>query len=113
MKISNVHIVGGNQQFADVIINRRVWKELSEKDRLFVEFIAQEANSQQKSQDLADIIEGTYNNDKRTTENKNKLASVLIENKDRVIAFSKQVGKAALVAILVKFGLKLLDIGIE
>lgn len=113
MKISNIHITGGDQQFADVIINHRLWKELSDQERRFVQFLVQDFKDQQQVEMLADAIHDTYNNDKRTIENKNKLTSILLENKDRIIQFSKQVGIGTLASILANFGLKLLDIGIE
>ena len=61
MNINNLHISGGKQQFADLIINQS--ERLSETDRQFIELIDSNVSSEDEKRQLIQSLEVVKNDE--------------------------------------------------
>ena len=112
------YIYGGNQQFADSIIhyykdNKDVTFDTNDKELL--KFIGglktEEAKKELVSKDIATINDHTVTAEIKK-EAHNRVIQFLLDHKSDISAWAGSITKATIVAILAKYGLSLMDVGL-
>lgn len=112
MKIGKVNIDGGNQQFADTIYNKGMPTDASTEEKEFINFLFAMESKKVTAEELSLLVKRIYRNEDREQGDTNSLSKILRENKDKIQYFSEKVGIPAIISILSKFGLKLIDAGL-
>jgi len=117
MKIGTQNIYGGNQQFADTIVNQHPAVQFSSNDIELLKFIGSiPTNSEEKqkiAQDVATINKPDVVADVEKQTAVDRIKEFLLAHEDDVKKWAGVITKASLAIILAKFGLKLSDIGLD
>lgn len=115
MIIKNQTINGGNQQFAESIINQYSNATFEQNDIELLNFIAElkteESTKQAAGKDVAIINDISVTTEVRK-EAHNRITQFLLDHKGDISAWAGRISKIALTAILAKYGLSLADVGL-
>jgi hypothetical protein len=116
MQITNQTIHGGNQQFADSIINEYPNAKFEQHDIELLKFIAElkteVATKQAAGNDVAIINDHTVTREARENAH-NRITQFLLDHKGDISAWAGRVSKIVITAILAKYGLSLADVGLS
>jgi hypothetical protein len=116
ININNQHIYGGNQQFAENIINQYKDVIFETNDVELLKFVgglkAEEAKKELVSKDIAIINDHTVTAEVKK-EAHNRVMQFLLDHKSDISAWAGSITKATIVAILAKYGLSLVDVGLS
>ncbi|MCI5162590.1 MAG: hypothetical protein D3917_11345 [Candidatus Electrothrix sp. AX5] len=115
MEIKTQNIYGGSQQFADTIVNQYQNATFEQNDIELLKFIAELKSEEEKKQaigaDIATVNDANAAEEVKDTA-RSRVTQFLIDHKSEIGAWAGRIGKIALTAILAKFGLSLVDIGL-
>ncbi|WP_319576739.1 hypothetical protein [uncultured Desulfobacter sp.] len=116
MKINNLSIKGGNQQFADNIINQYDNAKFEKEDVELLKFVAELETAESAKQKIGKDI-ATVNNTtiaKKDQNNaRNSIAQFLLDHKGDINKWAGRISKILIASILAKYGLTLTDIGLS
>jgi outer membrane protein assembly factor BamD (BamD/ComL family) len=110
MQITNQTIHGGNQQFADSIINEYPNAKFEQHD--IAELKTEVATKQAAGNDVAIINDHTVTREARENAH-NRITQFLLDHKGDISAWAGRVSKIVITAILAKYGLSLADVGLS
>jgi hypothetical protein len=115
MEIKNLTIYGGNQQFADSIINQYSNTRFGQNDIELLKLIAESKSEESTKYTLAQAI-AVVNNETSTLEEQktasSRISQFLLDHKEDITAWAGRVSKIAIGAILAKYGLSMADVGL-
>lgn len=115
MQITNQTIYGGNQQFADHVINQHSNTKFEAHDIELLKFIAELniENTQKQAVGNDVAISNDDNVPIAAQENAHqRVSQFLLDHKDAIQTWIGKVGKLIITTILAKYGLSLADVGL-
>jgi len=116
MKIGTQNIYGGNQQFADTIVNQHPAVQFSSNDVELLKFVGSTPASSEEKQKIAQDVATINKPDVADAEKQtavDRIKKFLLAHEGDLKKWAGIITKASLAIILAKFGLKLSDIGLD